>query len=70
MKWNVMYVWCFLHVEFLVSNWFCPHVLETQRKNEILCRKIYLIIIISAVIGTFIFCLSIIIIITIIGLII
>ena len=62
MKWNGMYVCSFLHVEFLVANWFCLHVLETQRKNEILFRKIYLIIIISAVLGIFIFCLGIIII--------
>jgi hypothetical protein len=43
----VVYLICsFLHVEFLVANWFCLQVLETQRKNESLFRKIYLIIII------------------------
>jgi hypothetical protein len=51
----------FLHVEFLVANWFCIHVLETLRNNKILFWKNYLIIIISTVIGIFIFCMGIII---------
>jgi len=58
-----MYACSFLHAAFLVVNLFCLHVLlETQRKDEILFRKIYLIIIISAMIGIFMFCLGIIII--------